>query len=55
MRKIIRAWVKNEQGATAIEYGLMVAGIAVVIVGSVFAFGEGFNEMLATFTSYFDR
>lgn len=29
----------NEQGATAVEYGLMVALIAVVIIGTVTALG----------------
>lgn len=35
----IQAYLKNEEGATAIEYGLIAAGIAVVIAGAVFAFG----------------
>ncbi|GAA1497369.1 Flp family type IVb pilin [Paeniglutamicibacter kerguelensis] len=29
----------EEQGATAVEYGIMVAGIAVVVVGAVFLLG----------------
>ncbi|PCH99375.1 MAG: Flp family type IVb pilin [Alphaproteobacteria bacterium] len=29
----------NEEGATAIEYGLIAAGIAVAISAAVFAFG----------------
>ncbi len=29
----------NEKGATAVEYGIMVALIAVVIIGAVSAFG----------------
>ncbi len=33
------AYVKDENGATAIEYGLIAAGIAVVISAAVFAFG----------------
>lgn len=39
------AYLKNEDGATAIEYALMAAGIALVIVGGVFAFGEELNQM----------
>ncbi len=32
---------KDERGASAVEYGLLVAGIAAVIVGAVFLFGQG--------------
>lgn len=33
--------LKSEEGATAVEYGLMVALIAVVIIGAVVALGTG--------------
>jgi pilus assembly protein Flp/PilA len=39
--------VKNEDGATAIEYGLIAAGISVAIVAVVFAFGD---DLAALFT-----
>ena len=32
---------RDERGASAVEYGLLVAGIAAVIVGAVFVFGQG--------------
>ena len=32
---------RDERGASAVEYGLLVAGIAAVIVGSVFVLGQG--------------
>lgn len=34
------AWMASDEGATAVEYGLMVAGIAVVIIVAVFALGD---------------
>jgi len=34
------ALVKNTDGATAIEYGLIAAGIAVAIIAAVFALGS---------------
>ena len=47
-------FIKNEEGATAIEYGLIAAGIAVAISAAVFAFGgdlttlfEGLSDSLA--------
>lgn len=30
----------DQSGATAIEYGLIVAGISLAVIGIVFAFGE---------------
>lgn len=35
----IQAYTKSEKGATAIEYGLIAAGIAVAISAVVFTFG----------------
>lgn len=34
------AALKREDGATAVEYGIMVAGIAVAIIIVVFALGD---------------
>ena len=47
MRKIVQ-FLKNESGATAIEYGLIAAGIAVTIIAVVNGLGTQLN---ATFTS----
>jgi pilus assembly protein Flp/PilA len=33
----------NERGATAVEYGIMVALIAVVIIAAVWAIGQNLN------------
>ncbi|UCH44488.1 MAG: Flp family type IVb pilin [Nitrospiraceae bacterium] len=38
MRKMMR-FLKDEEGATAVEYGIMVAAIAAVIVIVVYAIG----------------
>jgi len=38
MKKLMR-FFKEEDGATAVEYGIMVAAIAAVIVGVVFVVG----------------
>lgn len=40
-----QAYLAKEDGATAIEYGLIAAGIAVVIAGAVFAFGGQLNDL----------
>ena len=39
------AYVKNEDGATAIEYGLIAAGISLAIVAAVYAFGGDLNTL----------
>ena len=36
----IRKLVRDDSGATAIEYGLIAAGIAVAIIAAVFALGD---------------
>jgi pilus assembly protein Flp/PilA len=46
MRKTMLAFLKNESGATAIEYGLIAALIAVVIITGVTAVG---TKLSATF------
>jgi pilus assembly protein Flp/PilA len=40
MKKILKNLCKSEDGATAIEYGLIAALIAVVIIGSVGRLGN---------------
>ncbi len=39
MSKFINRFMKDESGATAIEYGLIAALIAVVIIGALQALG----------------
>ena len=41
---ILVAFIKDETGATAIEYGLIAAGISVVIIASVNAIGSRLNS-----------
>ena len=48
MKSILSRFVKDESGATAIEYGLIAALIAVVIIGAVTAVGTSIN---GTFSS----
>jgi hypothetical protein len=37
---LLSRFVRDEAGATAIEYGLIAAGISVVIIGLVYGIGE---------------
>ena len=48
MFRIFRRLRKNEDGATAIEYGLIAAGISVAIIAVVQGLG---TKLASTFTS----
>ncbi|MGO9594350.1 MAG: Flp family type IVb pilin [Steroidobacteraceae bacterium] len=48
MRKSLQRFVRDESGVTAIEYGLIAAGIAVVIIGAVNILG---TRVTSTFTA----
>ena len=51
MRKLTTRFLRDQSGATAIEYGLIAALIAVVIITAVTAIGTGlsgkFNNVAA--------
>ena len=47
-RNTASRFVRNEEGATAIEYGLIAAGISVAIIATVVGVGSKLNT---TFTS----
>jgi len=46
MKFLLGQFLRNEDGATAIEYGLIASLIAIVIVGSVSVLG---NKLSGTF------
>jgi pilus assembly protein Flp/PilA len=43
MGQLVRSFLRNESGATAIEYGLIAAGISVVIIATVQGLGVNLN------------
>jgi pilus assembly protein Flp/PilA len=48
MRNFTSRFVADESGATAIEYGLIAAGIAVAIIAAVQAVGTALNTKLGS-------
>ncbi len=48
MRKLVLRFLEDDSGATAIEYGLIAAGISVAIIAVVNTLG---TNLTATFTS----
>lgn len=41
----LRRWVRDQNAATAIEYGLIAAGIALTIAGTIFVFGDTLHAL----------
>lgn len=48
MSKFLKRFAQDESGATAIEYGLIAALIAVLIIGGVTAIGTGAQDAFET-------
>ena len=44
-------FLRDESGATAIEYGLIAAGISVAIIAAVMSLGTQLNSTFSTVTS----
>ena len=48
MSQLLTRFMKEESGATAIEYGLIAAGIAVAIIAVVQGLGTNLNSTFGT-------
>jgi pilus assembly protein Flp/PilA len=51
MRTLVLKFLCNERGATAIEYGLIAAGISVAIIATVQGLGTNLNNTFSTVSS----
>ncbi len=51
MKNIVTRFVKDESGATAIEYGLIAAGIALAIITVVNGLGTTLNAKFGSISS----
>jgi len=51
MTKYIQRFLKDNSGATAIEYGLIAAGISVAIIAVVNGLGTQLNTTFTTITT----
>jgi len=47
----VLAFLRNESGATAIEYGLIAAGISVVIIATVNTIGSTLNTKFTSIST----
>jgi pilus assembly protein Flp/PilA len=51
MSKLFARFVKDESGATAIEYGLIAAGISLAIIAVVNGLGTNLNDKFTSINS----
>jgi pilus assembly protein Flp/PilA len=51
MKSIIKSFFKDESGATAIEYGLIAAGIAIAIITAVQGVGGQLSSNFNTIST----
>jgi pilus assembly protein Flp/PilA len=51
MKSAILHFVRNDSGATAIEYGLIAAGIAVAIIAVVSGLGSTLNAKFSSIST----
>ena len=46
LKEMLNNWLRGNSGATAIEYSLIAAGIALAIAVTVYALGDTIYEMM---------
>jgi pilus assembly protein Flp/PilA len=51
MTTVFLRFLKDDRGATAIEYGLIAAGISVAIIATVAALGTNLNSTFSSVSS----
>jgi pilus assembly protein Flp/PilA len=51
MTSLVNRFVQNQSGATAIEYGLIAAGISVAIIAAVNGLGTKLTDTFSTVTN----
>ena len=51
MQNLIARFVKDQSGATAIEYGLIAAGISLAIIAAVNGLGTNLNAKFSSINS----
>ena len=39
----VKAFIRDEEGASAVEYGLLIAGIAVAVMAAIYTIGVNLN------------
>jgi len=51
MKSLVSTFIRDEDGATAIEYGMIAAGVAVAIMLTIFTLGDDLNTLFGNVQS----
>ena len=51
MRQMIASFLKNQAGATSIEYAIIAGGLSIVILAAVNGLGSGLSSKFTSFTA----
>jgi Flp pilus assembly pilin Flp len=51
LKKFTSKFLRNQDGATAVEYVLIIAGIAVVLIGAIGLFGDALVAQIEALTA----
>lgn len=54
MQNLVNRFIKDESGATAIEYGLIAALVAVVLIAGASALGDSISDKFADLSTTLD-
>ncbi len=54
MKNLFKSFARDESGATAIEYGLIAAGISVAIITVVFLIGDSLETAFTDISDQLD-
>ncbi len=47
----VKAFILDEEGASAVEYGLLIAGIAVAVLAAIYGIGTSLNTKFESVNS----
>ncbi len=54
MKNKLYQLLTDTNGATSIEYGLVLAGVSLSVIAFAFVFGDNLDVMMETFSGYLD-
>jgi len=54
-KQLVRNLLREESGTSAVEYGLLLALISLVIIAAVMAFGNVVNQLYSSAASNFPK
>ena len=50
--ELLKLFIKDERGATAVEYGLLVAALSVLVAAGILATGDSIVDLFTTISTW---